>query len=107
MSSPADPYYQSNHWKALCAAVDARDRGLCVVPGCGCRGVIHDHIETRPPVPYPTEFDVLSNIRLLCRSHDSQVKERRRGSAVHRKQGGVFKVKGSDADGWPYDPRRR
>jgi hypothetical protein len=58
-------------------------------------------------VAHPTEFDVIDNIRTLCLSHDAQVKEQRSGSSSTRKQGGVFRVKGCDDEGWPYDPRRR
>jgi hypothetical protein len=97
----SSPYYQSPHWKALCAAVDARDGGQCAVPGCNQRGVVHDHIETRPPLPYPTSLDRLDNLRTLCLSHDAQVKER---NGI-RKQGGEFKVKGCDSSGRSLDPK--
>ena len=100
---PNGPYYQSAHWKALRRACISRDNGRCTVPGCCKPGRVADHIETRPDVPEPTGFDVLSNLRLLCLSHDAQVKERR----GQRKQGGAFRVKGCDADGWPLDPARR
>lgn len=71
------------------------------------RAVIVDHIVTRPPVPYPTARDVLANVRDLCRPHDAQVKERRRGDASSRRAGGRFTLKGCDAEGWPLDPTRR
>lgn len=76
------------------------------MPGCQHLGKVVDHIETRPPVPYPTPFDVLDNVRLLCLIHDSQVKEKRRGDSNSRRGDG-FTVKGCDVDGWPLDPRHR
>lgn len=102
-----NPYYLSAHWRALRKACLERDHHRCVVPGCGLYGPVADHIETRPPVQHPTPLDRLDNLRTLCRSHDAQVKEQRTGSSDTRKQGGVFRVKGCDADGWPYDPRHR
>jgi hypothetical protein len=99
----SSPYYQTPHWKALRAACFARDRGLCKAPGCRMRGVVADHIVTRPNVPEPTELDCLSNLRLLCASHDAQVKER--GGV--RKQAGEFRIRGCDEAGWPLDPSRR
>ena len=104
--NPADPYYQSPHWHTLRDACLARDHRRCTVVGCRSRGVVADHIVTRPPVPYPTPQDCLENLRTLCRSHDSQVKEPRRGGG-ERKQGGVFRVKGCDVDGWPLSPQHR
>jgi 5-methylcytosine-specific restriction endonuclease McrA len=107
VSSPGDAYYQSAHWKALRKACLERDGHHCTVPGCTRDGCIADHKVTRPQMPYPTPVDVLSNLRTLCRSHDAQVKEMRRGASYVRKQGGAFKVRGCDAEGWPFDPRRR
>lgn len=63
-----------------------------------------DHKATRPNVDMPTEFDVLENVRSLCVTHDGQVKERPNGQ---RMQGGEFKVRGCDVDGWPLSPRHR
>jgi hypothetical protein len=107
MTIPSNPYYQSAHWRELRDACLARDNYRCVVDGCGQIGRVADHIETRPPVSHPCALDRLDNLRTLCRSHDAQVKEQQRGSSAARKQGGVFRVKGCDADGWPYDPRHR
>jgi len=90
----------------LRAACLARDGWRCQVPGCCAVAQVADHIVARPFVPFPCEQDTLANLRSLCRSHDAQVKERRRGVAI-RKQGGAFKVKGCDEDGWPLDPSRR
>ncbi|HZP86600.1 MAG TPA: hypothetical protein VFB54_07245, partial [Burkholderiales bacterium] len=100
---PGNPYYKSAHWRALRAACIQRDGGRCTVRGCSARGSVADHIETRPDVAYPTPQDVLENLRTLCASHDSQVKEQRRGKATRRQQG-TFKVRGCDEDGWPLDP---
>jgi 5-methylcytosine-specific restriction endonuclease McrA len=106
VASPADAYYQSSHWKVLRAACVQRDGGRCTVPGCNRQGVVADHIVARKPLPYITEHDRIENLRLLCRSHDAQCKEQRRGAA-QRKQGGVFRVRGCDTSGWPLDPTRR
>lgn len=104
--TPSEVYYQSKHWRDLRQACFDRDHGMCTVEGCRCGARIADHIVTRPHVAYPTEADVIGNLRSLCRSHDAQVKEMRRGQS-YRKQGGKFKVKGCDADGWPFDPARQ
>lgn len=99
----SSPYYQTPHWKVLRAQCLERDGGRCVVAGCARTAVTADHIKTRPPVPHPCPLDRLDNLRSLCATHDAQVKER--GGV--RKQGGEFKVKGCDAEGWPLDPARR
>lgn len=99
-----NPYYTSAHWRALRAACIERDRGMCTVPGCTYKGIIADHIIARPQnVSTPCLEDRLDNLRTLCRSHDSQVRE----VNGKRKQGGQFKVKGCDENGWPLDPKRR
>lgn len=97
-----NPYYHSAHWRALRKAALERDGYQCTVEGCGVRATHVDHTETRPPVPYPTAHDVLSNLRSLCGDHDRQVKEKRNGERAQR---GEFKVRGCDVDGWPLDPR--
>jgi hypothetical protein len=99
-------YYDSAHWRALRSARLTYDGHRCTVEGCGQAATTVDHIETRPPIPYPCPLDRLDNLRSLCSSHDSQVKELRRG-AGQRRNGGVFRVKGCDADGWPRDPAHR
>lgn len=101
----AASYYDTPHWKALKRACRARDAGRCVVPGCSMPGVVCDHKIAREPVPYPTAADVLANVRMLCRVHDNQVKERRRGEPDRR--GGSFRIIGCDVEGWPRDPARR
>jgi hypothetical protein len=101
--SYANPYYWSAHWLELRAACCERAGGMCEAPQCTRRGVIADHIITRPNTPQSCEYDRLDNLRWLCRSHDAEVKER----AGQRKQGGAFKIRGCDAEGWPLDPARR
>lgn len=104
--SAANPFYFTAEWRALRKACLERDGYSCRVQGCGFYAPVADHIETRPPdATTLTPQDRLDNLRALCRSHDAQVKEQRRGSSAARKQGGVFRVKGCDDDGWPYDPR--
>lgn len=100
-------YYQSSHWKQLRVVRLQLDGYHCTVPGCPCDGSIVDHIEARPDATYPTPLDVIENLRTLCRTHDAQVKERRRNDALSRRNGGVFRIIGCDADGWPLDPERR
>lgn len=103
---PGNPYYSSPHWKALRTACLERDGRRCTVPGCPSAGTVADHIETRPDVPHVTPQDRIENLRTLCKSHDAQVKERRRGVGM-RARGGTFILRGCDAEGWPLDPRHR
>ena len=104
--SQLNPYYQSEHWRRLREACLARDHYRCFAAGCRLRAIVADHIRTRPNVPYPTPFDVLENLRSLCRRHDAQVKELP-GSRVRRGGGERFRVIGCDAEGWPLDPNHR
>jgi hypothetical protein len=92
-----DAYYRSPAWLALRAAALARDGGRCVVPGCGQRAVVVDHITGRRA----GGGDTLSNLRSLCRAHDNQAKE---GALGTRRSGGRFTVAGCDASGTPRDP---
>lgn len=78
-----DPFYLSAEWSALRKAVFERDGNRCVVPGCGARAVVADHIVTRRD----GGSDSLDNLRSLCRKHDNQVKE---GPGGVRKSGGRF-----------------
>jgi 5-methylcytosine-specific restriction endonuclease McrA len=94
---PPDPYYKSKHWHRLRAAALKRDHKTCVVPGCGQRAVVVDHIKRRRD----GGADVLANVRSLCREHDQQVKERPNGQ---RANAGKLVVKGCLADGSPRDP---
>lgn len=96
------PYYRTNHWKGLRLAALIRDAHTCVVPGCGHRAVVVDHIEARTPTSHPCELDRLDNLRCLCRTHDNQVKEVRADSGERR---GEFRVKGCDASGRSLDPK--
>ena len=64
---------------------------------------IVDHIRTRPPMATATSFDVLVNLRSLCRSCDNQIKELN----GKRRRGGIAVAKGCDADGWPLAPSLR
>lgn len=98
----ANPYYFSQHWHELKAQALARAGGLCEVLGCGWPAKVVDHVETRPPTPEPCELDRLDNLRCLCRSHDAQVKERRRGDGASRKS--QLHARGCDASGRPLDP---
>jgi hypothetical protein len=104
---PGNPYYQSAHWRELRQARLRMDRYQCVVVGCPVGARFVDHIEPRPAnCTVPCALDRIDNLRSLCTSHDSQVKEIRRGHP-ERRMGGVFRVKGCDIDGWPFDPARR
>lgn len=103
-TSASRAFYASPEWKALRRLCLQRDRYTCTVPGCHARATHADHIETRPSAAKLTPADRLDNLRSLCASHDSQVKEKPDGT---RQNGGRFVVRGADADGWPLDPLRR
>lgn len=98
----SNPYYSSAHWRALREQCLRRDGYRCVV--CGAIACIVDHVVTRPSdAVESTAYDVLENLRSLCKQHDAQVKER--GPRRVRKQGGHFTIRGCSADGIPVDPR--
>src|SRR5215207_2766328 len=97
MKSQKDAYYRSAHWRQLREAALQRDRNTCVVPGCGQRATIVDHIKARRD----RGADLLANLRSLCRDHDNQVKERPNGK---RANAGKLVVRGCDAHGMPLDP---
>jgi 5-methylcytosine-specific restriction protein A len=102
---PGNPYYQSAHWKDLRKLALERDGWRCVVPGCrhrGVKGLVVDHIKTRPPVGFVTPLDTLSNLRTLCPLHDGQLKELQGGK---RRGGGL--IRGCDPAGRPLDPNHR
>lgn len=105
--SYVNPYYSSTHWRQLRRAVLQRDGYRCYVQGCQQRAVIVDHIERRGDSPTPTALDVPENCRSLCTSHDAQVRQMPRQHGYERRNGGRFRVKGADAEGWPLDPGRR
>jgi len=67
-----DSYYKSEHWLTLRAAARKRDGGICVQPGCGRKMRTVNHIVPRPPVPWPTNLDVLRNVECLCADHDNK-----------------------------------
>ncbi|MFC0411072.1 HNH endonuclease [Roseomonas elaeocarpi] len=92
-----DPFYVSPEWLALRKQALQRDRNTCVVPGCGQRAVVVDHIVSRRR----GGADSLTNLRSLCRTHDNQVKEQPGGT---RKGGGQMRVQGCDPSGRPLDP---
>lgn len=92
-----DPYYRTPHWKRLRAARLKLDKGVCVVPGCGQRAVVVDHVKRRRD----GGADTIANTRSLCREHDNQVKERPNGQ---RGNAGKLVVRGCYADGTPRDP---
>lgn len=93
----SNPYYRTAHWRRLRAQRLAMDKYTCVVPGCGQRAVIVDHIRSRTK----GGADTIKNTRSLCREHDNAIKERANGK---RANGGVLTVKGCFADGTPRDP---
>lgn len=94
---PSDPYYHTPHWKRLRAARLKLDNGVCVVPGCGQRAVVVDHVKRRRD----GGPDTIANTRSLCREHDQQVKERSNGK---RANGGKLVARGCFPDGSPRDP---
>lgn len=67
-----EPYYLSTGWRALRAAALDRDGYRCASPGCPDRAVVVDHIVSRRD----GGTDTLDNLRCLCRTHDSRLKER-------------------------------
>lgn len=103
---PGNPYYQTAEWRTLRLARLRMDAFGCTVAGCTKRARFVDHIKARPAsCPTTCKADRLDNLRSLCASHDSQIKELRRGEPGRR--GGAFRVKGCDDEGWPFDPARR
>jgi 5-methylcytosine-specific restriction endonuclease McrA len=94
---PVDPYYRTPHWKRLRAARLKHDRHTCVVPGCGQRASVVDHIKRRRD----GGADCMANTRSLCDEHDRSIKELPNG---RRRNGGRLVVKGCFADGSPRDP---
>jgi hypothetical protein len=57
-----------------------------------------DHIQTRPRQDEPSALDRLDNLRSLCATHDAQMKEHAKGTAMYRV---VPRLIGVDAEGWP------
>lgn len=89
--------YSTAGWAVLRRRRLDLDAHTCVVPGCGERAVVVDHIDSRDV----GKLVPVERLRSLCRLHDNQVKEDRAGK---RKSGGRFTVPGCAADGTPLDP---
>jgi hypothetical protein len=97
---PRNTYYRSAHWKALREMALKHYGRRCSVPGChGTQGLTVDHRSTRPNSDHPTAADTLANLRVLCKSCDSKVKELANG---RRRNGGL--LPGADHRGFPVDP---
>lgn len=63
----ADPFYQSQEWRALMATIRSRRGNRCEVPGCGSTNrVIGDHIVEIKDGGAPLDE---RNVRLLCHAH--------------------------------------
>lgn len=91
-----DPFYRSPAWRRLRAARLRLDRHTCVVPGCGQRAVVVDHVISRRA----GGADALPNLRSLCRYHDNALKENPGGK---RRRDGI--MLGCNVDGSPIDPK--
>jgi hypothetical protein len=94
---PNERFYKTAAWRELREQRLRFDQHRCIVPGCGARAVVVDHInssERGRAVP-------IARLRSLCRLHDNQVKEDASGK---RRSGGRLRVIGCDADGAPLDP---
>src|SRR5262249_47698812 len=89
-----DPYYSTKAWLDVRHMVLRRDHNRCVVPGCGRRATIVDHILSRRE----GGSDTPNNLRSLCRQHDNEIKE---ASGKRRNVG----FRGSTRDGLPIDPQ--
>lgn len=88
-------YYATPEWRSLRKQALQRDRYRCTTPRCGStKRLTVDHILSRRR----GGTDTLPNLRTLCIDCDNQVKEATTGE---RRSGGVIRLKGCDADGWP------
>jgi 5-methylcytosine-specific restriction endonuclease McrA len=94
---PNDPFYRTEYWRRIRTAILRRDRYVCVVPGCGRRATVVDHIHPRRS----GGVDSPSNLRSLCAMHDGQVKERSDGRRFNE---GKLILEGVDRRGIPLDP---
>jgi 5-methylcytosine-specific restriction endonuclease McrA len=90
-------FYRTKTWKRLREARLRLDRHVCIVPGCGQRATVVDHIVSRRA----GGADALRNLRSLCREHDQMVKERPGGK---RASNGKLVARGCHPDGSPRDP---
>lgn len=95
---PNDPFYATPFWHQLRAARLALDGHVCVVPGCGQRATVVDHIVSRRA----GGPDTLANLRALCGPHDRQIKEHAALGGKRANRGRPF-VRGCDASGNPLD----
>lgn len=100
---PNAAYYKTPHWRNLRRQRLILDGYKCTVPGCPKPAKVVEHTVTRSDTPYPCEVDRIDLTRSLCRGHDNQTKEIRKGRP-ERKSGGKHTVTGCDADGLPLDP---
>jgi len=72
-----DPAFRSPAWRAICDTVRIRSRGLCEIPGCCMQGEVFAISRSARGADNP------SDVRHLCRAHDSQdVSGQRRGAGV-------------------------
>lgn len=92
-----DPFYFTKTWQRLREARLQIDHHTCVVPGCGQRATVVDHVVARRA----GGADTIGNTRSLCAIHDAQVRQRPDGRRAH---GGKLFVKGCDPLGNPIDP---
>ena len=76
-----DAHYGSTDWKATRQRILKRDRFTCVIPGCGQRACVVDHIMSRRKGGDDSD----GNLRSLCRDHDNRFKENHLGD---RRSGG-------------------
>jgi 5-methylcytosine-specific restriction enzyme A len=92
-----DPFYLTKAWRRLREERLRLDGYVCVVPGCGQRATVVDHVVSRRA----GGANILSNLRSLCREHDDQVKERPGGIRANK---GKLIARGCHHDGSPRDP---
>lgn len=94
-----NPFYWSALWRRLRRAALKRDGAHCPISGCIAPATIVDHIVARPRgLTVPCSADRLDNLRSLCATHDTQIKE---DAAGRRRRGGRPVLRGCDVDGWP------
>jgi 5-methylcytosine-specific restriction endonuclease McrA len=93
---PGDPFYRTAQWIRLRRSALHRDNHTCVIPGCGLKAIVVDHITSRRN----GGTDRLANLRSLCRYHDNQLKE-----FNGKRRNDKPSIKGSNEDGSPIDPK--
>jgi 5-methylcytosine-specific restriction endonuclease McrA len=77
-----DPFYFTAEWKQTRKRILARDDNTCVIPGCGRRAIVCDHIVSRRD----GGSDDDANLRSLCRLHDNRLKENHLGERRGQRQ---------------------